>query len=128
MRGRDDAFIATLTPASLAFVTKAPARASSGWNIQIGARYFYSANRFQKDLGSTTDSAQASTLNSRLTYDTTGNSGRIFRPDRGAAEHLRQRQRRRGGLTNGQLTDEDWTLGRHHPLLEHREPTGEWRH
>jgi hypothetical protein len=33
MRGRDDAFIATLTPASLAFVTKAPARASSGWNI-----------------------------------------------------------------------------------------------
>jgi|HubBroStandDraft_2_1064218.scaffolds.fasta_scaffold743987_2 hypothetical protein len=78
MRGRDDAFIATLTPASLAFVTKAPARASSGWNIQIGARYFYSANRFQKDLGSTTDSAQASTLNSRLTYDTTGNSGEFF--------------------------------------------------
>jgi opacity protein-like surface antigen len=65
--------------ASSAYPVKAPVMvAASGWDVEIGARYWYSSGRFQKDLGSTTDPALGNILNSRLTYDSTANAGEFF--------------------------------------------------
>ena len=50
----------------------------SGWQVEGGARYWYSSGRWQKDLGGGTTSATADNLNSRLTYTSTGNSGEFF--------------------------------------------------
>lgn len=87
--------------------TKAPALAA-GWNVEIGGRYWYSSGRFQKDLGDTANPAQQNVLLSRLTYDTTGQSGEIF--GRIDSPHRIFVKGFAGGgtLGGGKMHDEDW--------------------
>jgi opacity protein-like surface antigen len=47
----------------------------SGWEMDVGGRYWYSSGRFQKDLGAGTTAAVATSLGSRLTYQSDANSG-----------------------------------------------------
>jgi opacity protein-like surface antigen len=91
-----------------AFLVKAPVRAPSGWEVGAGARYFGSAGRFQKDLGSTTDPAQANMLNSRLTYDATANSAEFFGRIEAPPGIFLKGNVGAGSLANGRLNDEDW--------------------
>lgn len=91
-----------------AFLVKAPARAPSGWEVEAGARYFRSSGRFQKDLGSTTNPAQANMLNSRLTYDATANSAEFFARIEAPVGVFLKGNVGTGSLANGRLNDEDW--------------------
>jgi hypothetical protein len=80
------------------------------WEIELGARYWYSSGRFQKDLGSTSNPALAGMLNSRLTYKSTANSGEFF----GRVEALNVFVKGyvgAGSLSNGRMNDEDWIYG-----------------
>jgi opacity protein-like surface antigen/outer membrane protease len=85
--------------------------AASGWEIQGGARYWYSWGRFQKDLGADVIPATANVLNSRLTYKSNASSGELFgRIDTPWSTFLKGFIGG-GKLTSGQLNDEDWNLG-----------------
>jgi opacity protein-like surface antigen len=84
--------------------------ATGGWEIQGGARYWYSWGRFQKDLGADVIPANANALNSRLTYKSTAGSGELFgRIDTPWSTFLKGFIGG-GKLTGGQLNDEDWNL------------------
>ena len=91
---------------------KAPPRTAwtPGWELEIGARYWYSAGRFQKDLGSDTTPATANVLNSRLTYDSTANSGELFGRVEGPQNIFVKGFVGGGKLSGGQMNDEDWIL------------------
>lgn len=79
----------------------------SGWTAELGARYWYSQGRYQNDLGMSTDLAQQNALISRLTYETTGQSGEVF--GRIESPHrIFVKGFAGGGLTSGHINDEDW--------------------
>ncbi len=82
----------------------------AGWEFETGARYWYSSGRFRKDLGGTTSGANANLLVSRLTYNSTANSGEIFArvesPDRLFVKGLFGT----GALSSGRMNDEDWVI------------------
>jgi opacity protein-like surface antigen len=97
--------------ASAAFPVKAPViLVVSGWELVVGVRDWYSSGRFQKDLGSTTNPALANILNSRLTYNTTANSGELFGRIEAPQNVFVKGNLGVGSLLNGQLNDEDWVL------------------
>jgi opacity protein-like surface antigen len=87
---------------------KAPAPARSGWEVEAGARYFLGADRFQKDLGATSNPAQATILNSRLTYDATANAAEFFGRVEVPPGLFLKGNIGAGSLANGRLNDEDW--------------------
>ncbi len=94
-----------------AFPVKAPILfVASGWEFEGGARDWYSSGKFQKDLGSTTNPAMANVLNSRLTYDTTANSGELFGRIESPQNVFVKGNIGVGSLLGGQLNDEDWAL------------------
>jgi opacity protein-like surface antigen/outer membrane protease len=80
----------------------------AGWEFEVGARYWYSSGKFQKDLGATTSGVTANVLVSRLTYDSVANSGEIFSriesPDKIFIKGLVGT----GALSSGHMNDEDW--------------------
>lgn len=82
----------------------------SGWQVEIGARYWFSRGRFQKDLGSSTDPALANILNSRLTYDTTTNSGEFFGRLDTPMKIFVKGNVGAGSAYGGHLNDEDWVI------------------
>ncbi len=94
---------------ALAVKARGPAVAP-GWQVEAGARYWYSSGRFQKDLGITTNPAQQNVLISRLTYDSTAHSGELFgridTPSRVFIKGLAGG----GSLTSGRMYDEDWLI------------------
>jgi opacity protein-like surface antigen len=97
--------------ASSAVPEKAPVMvAASGWDVEIGARYWYSSGRFQKDLGSTTDPALGSILNSRLTYDSTANAGEFFGRVETPLKIFVKGNIGLGSISSGHLNDEDWVI------------------
>jgi opacity protein-like surface antigen/outer membrane protease len=97
--------------ASSAFPVKAPvAIVASGWEFAAGARDWYSGGKFQKDLGSTNNPAMANILNSRLTYDTTANSGELFGRIESPQNVFVKGNIGVGSLLSGQLNDEDWAI------------------
>ncbi len=97
--------------ASSTFAAKAPViDVASGWELQAGARYWYSSGTFQKDSGSTTNAALANILNSRLTYDTTANSGELFGRIETPQNIFVKGNIGIGSLLGGHLNDEDWAI------------------
>jgi len=99
--------------ASSAFPVKAPTPiifVVSGWEFEVGARDWYSSGRFQKDLGSTANPALANNLISRLTYDTTANSGELFGRIESPQNIFVKGNVGVGSLLGGQLNDEDWRI------------------
>jgi opacity protein-like surface antigen/outer membrane protease len=93
------------------FPAKAPVLFDlSAWQVEIGARYWFSRGRFQKDLGSTTNPALADILNSRLTYDSTTNSGEFFSRLDAPLNLFVKGNIGAGSISGGQLNDEDWVL------------------
>jgi hypothetical protein len=82
----------------------------SGWDVDVGVRDWYSSGKFQKDLGSTTNPALANILNSRLTYNTTANSGELFGRIEAPQNVFVKGNLGIGSILNGQLNDEDWVL------------------
>lgn len=83
---------------------------SSGWEVEAGARYWYSSGKFQKDLGSTADPALANVLNSRLTYDSTANAGEFFGHVEIPLNIFVKGNIGLGSLSGGHLYDEDWVI------------------
>ena len=83
---------------------------ASGWEFEGGARDWYSSGKFQKDLGSTTNPAMANVLNSRLTYDTTANSGELFGRIESPQNIFVKGNIGVGSLLSGRLNDEDWAI------------------
>jgi len=93
------------------FPLKAPVTVvASGWEVEAGARYWYSSGRFQKDLGSATDPALATILNSRLTYVTTANSGEFFGRVDTPPDIFVKGNIGAGSLSSGRMNDEDWAI------------------
>lgn len=82
-----------------------------GWEAELGGRYWASWGRFQKDLGSTSIPSMANVLNSRLTYNSTANSGEFFGRVESPWNVFAKGFIGAGGLSSGSLTDEDWFLG-----------------
>jgi Omptin family len=83
---------------------------TSGWNAEVGIRYWYSRGRFQKDLGNSTDPALADTLNSRLTYDSRTNSGEFFARLDTQMNVFLKGYIGLGSIFDGKLSDEDWMV------------------
>jgi opacity protein-like surface antigen len=83
---------------------------TAGWEFEVGGRYWYSFGKFQKDLGSTTTSATANVLNSRLTYNSTANSGEVFGRAESPEKIFVKGYLGTGALANGHMNDEDWAL------------------
>jgi opacity protein-like surface antigen/outer membrane protease len=103
--------LARWVPAPSGFPVKAPVTVvESGWDVEAGARYWYSSGRFQKDLGSTAESASATTLNSRLTYVTTANSGEFFGRADTPSDIFVKGNIGAGSLSSGHMNDEDWAI------------------
>ena len=82
----------------------------SGWEVDVGVRDWYSSGRFQKDVGSTTNPASANILISRLTYNTTANSGELFGRIEAPQNVFVKGNIGIGSILNGQLNDEDWAI------------------
>jgi opacity protein-like surface antigen/outer membrane protease len=82
-----------------------------GWEFEVGARYWYSSGRFQKDLPAGPLNDQS--LISRLTYaDLTGHSGEVFGRIDSPWRLFAKGMIGGGSLTsNGHQNDEDWGLG-----------------
>lgn len=87
----------------------APSVPAAGWSAQIGARWFASTGRMQKDLY---DLFQTPRLNSRLIYaNTTGQAGEtFFRFDTDSRFFLKG-YAGLGKLSGGSLYDEDFPAG-----------------
>ncbi len=93
--------------------TAATSRASAamqGWTAEVGARYWMSYGRFQKDLGITPFPAQSDRLISRLTYDSRGHSGELFGRLDSPEKIFVKGYAGGGGLPSGGMIDEDWLL------------------
>jgi opacity protein-like surface antigen len=96
--------------ASSAFPVKAPVSVvASGWEVETGARYWYSSGRFQKDVG-TTNPATANILISRLTYNSTANSGEFFGRVDTPLNVFVKGNIGVGSLSGGHMNDEDWAI------------------
>jgi opacity protein-like surface antigen/outer membrane protease len=95
--------------APAAYPAKAVVR-DAGWEVETGARYWYSTGRFQKDLGSGTSTSTADTLNSRLTYVSNANSGEAFARVETPWNLFAKGFIGAGSLANGKLNDEDWLI------------------
>src|SRR5208283_20347 len=88
--------------ASAAFPVKAPViLVVSGWELDVGVRDWYSSGTFQKGL-------IPPALVSRLTYDTTANSGELFGRIETPQNVFVKGNLGVGSLLGGQLNDEDW--------------------
>lgn len=79
--------------------------AASPLTFEIGARYWYSIGKFQKDLAA--DGANSTSLISRLTYQNKSSSGEIFGSIKGDNAFLRGSVSD-GRLMTAKLNDEDW--------------------
>ena len=75
----------------------------SGWELDVGVRDWYSSGTFQKDL-------TPPALVSRLTYDTTANSGELFGRIESPQNVFVKGNIGVGSLLGGHLNDEDWAL------------------
>jgi len=80
----------------------------SGWEMDVGGRYWYSSGRFQKDLGNDTNPAMATSLASRLTYVSNANSGEVFGRLETPSNLFVKGFVGGGSYANGTLNDEDW--------------------
>ena len=103
---------AVATPAAgMAAAASAAFAWIAGWQFEAGARYWMSSGKFQKDLsaGTKTDAA-ANVLNSRLTYDTTANSGELFARAETPQNLFIKGFIGGGNLTGGHMNDEDWLI------------------
>jgi opacity protein-like surface antigen/outer membrane protease len=90
--------------ASSAFPVKAPVIfVASGWVFEAGARDWYSSGTFQKDL-------TPPALVSRLTYDTTANSGELFGRIESPQNVFVKGNIGVGSLLSGHQNDEDWAI------------------
>jgi hypothetical protein len=87
-----------------------PVVAASGWEVEVGPRYWYSSGRFQKDLGIGVTSATANVLASRLTYDTTANSGELFGRVETPWNFFLKGFIGGGSIASGHQHDEDWNV------------------
>jgi opacity protein-like surface antigen len=97
--------------ASPVFPVKAPVvLVLSGWEFVGGVRNWYSSGRFQKDLGPTPNPALANILISRLTYNTSANSGELFGRLEAPQNVFVKGNLGIGTILNGQMHDEDWVL------------------
>jgi len=87
-----------------------PAVVPSGWDIEVGGRYWYSSGRFQKDLAPGVLGTQNPTLNiSRLTWDNlTGNSGEGFGRIETPWNFFAKGFAGGGKISGGKINDEDW--------------------
>lgn len=79
-----------------------------GWEAELGGRYWLSWGRFQKDLGSTSIPSMANVLNSRLTYNSTANSGEFFGRVESPWNVFAKGFIGAGTISAGSLNDEDW--------------------
>lgn len=78
------------------------------WQVEVGARYWYSQGRYQNDLALGTNMAQQNHLISRLTYESTGHSGEMFWRIDSPRYFFIKGFAGLGGLTGGHMNDEDW--------------------
>ncbi len=91
-------------PMSSAFPVKAPLWfVASGWEFEAGARDWYSSGTFQKGL-------TPPALVSRLTYDTTANSGELFGRIESPQNFFVKGNIGVGSLLSGHQNDEDWAI------------------
>lgn len=89
-----------------------PVKASrpSGYEVELGGRVWYSAGRFQKDLGSVRNPVQQDPVASRLTYDSEAVSGELFGRVDAPSNIVLKGFVGGGGLTRGRMIDEDWGI------------------
>ncbi len=98
-------------PAASVFPVKAPVIVVlPGWEFEAGVRDWFSGGRFQKDLGDSSSPALANILISRLTYDTTANSGELFGRIETPQNVFVKGNVGVGSLLGGHMNDEDWAL------------------
>ncbi len=76
-----------------------------GFQFEVGARYWYSTGKFQKDLAA--GSSSATSLVSRLTYQDKASSGEVFGKVERDNYYLRG-SFADGRLNTAKLNDEDW--------------------
>jgi hypothetical protein len=84
---------------------------AAGWEVEGGARYWYSSGRFQKDWANAGNiDPQNPTLNiSRLTWDNlTGNSGELFARLESPWNIFVKGFVGGGSVSGGKINDEDW--------------------
>jgi opacity protein-like surface antigen len=81
-----------------------------GWEVEGGARYWYSSGRFQQDVAPANIGPQNPTLNiSRLTWDNlTGNSGELFARIESPSNIFVKGFVGGGSVSGGKINDEDW--------------------
>ena len=89
-----------------------PAVVASGWNIEVGGRYWYSTGRFQKDFAPGVLGPQNPTLNiSRITWDSlTANSGEGFGRIDTPWNFFAKGFAGGGKINGGTVNDEDWGI------------------
>jgi len=89
-----------------------PALGASGWDIEVGGRYWYSWGRFQKDIAPGVLGPQNPTLNiSRLTWDDlTAHSGEGFGRIDTPWNVFVKGFAGGGKINGGQINDEDWGI------------------
>ena len=105
------AAVAATPAAGMAAAASAAFAWIAGWQFEAGARYWMSSGKFQKDLGAGTKTdAAANVLNSRLTYDTTANSGELFARAETPQNLFIKGFIGGGNLTGGHMNDEDWLI------------------
>jgi opacity protein-like surface antigen len=90
--------------------TAMPALLPPGTEAEIGGRVWYSAGRFQKDLGSARNPALQDVLVSRLTYDSDAISGEVFGRVDTASNVVIKGFVGGGNLARGKMNDEDWII------------------
>ncbi|MFC0240898.1 outer membrane beta-barrel protein [Rhodopseudomonas telluris] len=76
--------------------------------VEIGGRVWYSAGRFQKDLGNSSDPGHQNVLISRLTYQSDAASGELFGRIDGPHDLFLKGFAGGGKLVSGRMNDEDW--------------------
>jgi opacity protein-like surface antigen len=89
-----------------------PALGSSGWDVEVGGRYWYSWGRFQKDIAPGVLGPQNPTLNiSRLTWDDlTAHSGEGFGRIDTPWNVFVKGFAGGGHINGGKINDEDWGI------------------
>lgn len=87
------------------WATAAETKPLPGFQFEVGARYWYSVGKFQKDLAA--NSLSNTSLVSRLTYQDKANSGEIFGKVERDNFYLRG-SFADGRLSTAKLNDEDW--------------------
>jgi opacity protein-like surface antigen len=89
-----------------------PALGTSGWDVEVGGRYWYSWGRFQKDIAPGNLGPQNPTLNiSRLTWDDlTAHSGEAFGRVDTPWNIFVKGFVGGGDINGGKINDEDWGI------------------